>query len=165
MKILHLCDSIGNMNDTILVGILCIIPTALSLFLLVRYRSLQKKIDTICSGVDDTNLINIIREHKKTLEQCQNSTERIDKEFEIIRNDISSFFRKIAIERYQGFSDTGGDQSFSLALLDEHNSGIIITSLQGRDLSKIYAKRIEKGESSHTLTNEEQQVLHQAIQS
>ena len=65
--------------------------------------------------------------------------------------------------RFNPFEDLGGDQSFAIAMLDEHNNGALITSLHGRERTMIYAKPIEKGKSTYNLTKEEAETIQKAI--
>ena len=73
---------------------------------------------------------------------------------------------KIKLVRYNPFEELGGDQSFILCLLDNTNSGVIITSLHNRDSTRIYAKPIINGESDNmALSKEETKALIKAINS
>lgn len=65
--------------------------------------------------------------------------------------------------RFQAFPNIGGDQSFGLALLDGDGNGIVLSSIFGRDESRIYCKPVEKGKSSYTLSKEEQQAIDLAL--
>ncbi len=69
-----------------------------------------------------------------------------------------------AVVRYQAFSNIGGDQSFSLALVDEHGNGALVSSLHGRDETRVYAKPLTQWRSSHSLSAEEQEALGKARQ-
>lgn len=71
--------------------------------------------------------------------------------------------QKISIVRFNPFGDTGGDQSFSLAVLDAHNSGYVISSIHGRQGTRVYAKPIDFSKSKYALSADEQQALSQAI--
>lgn len=70
--------------------------------------------------------------------------------------------QKISIVRFNPFGDTGGDQSFVLAVLDDHNSGYVLTSIHGRGGTRVYVKPIDFGKSKYNLSTEEQQALMQA---
>ena len=59
--------------------------------------------------------------------------------------ETKSHLQKMGFVRFNPFNDTGGDQSFCLAILDGNNNGIVISSLHNRDQTRIYAKRITKG--------------------
>ena len=71
---------------------------------------------------------------------------------------------KFATIRFNPFKDVGGDQSFTIAMLDGKNNGIIITSLYTREGTRVYSKSISGGKSEkYPLTEEEKEVLHSAI--
>lgn len=73
---------------------------------------------------------------------------------------------KINITRFNPFNDLGGDQSFILTILDQNNTGAIITSLHNRDITRIYAKSIKNGEGDNiTLSKEEKSAIVKTIKS
>lgn len=75
----------------------------------------------------------------------------------------SSFaIQKIGVYRFNPFSENGGNFSFTLALLDANDNGVIITSMHGREQNRIYSKNIKRGNSDTQLTEEEEQALHLA---
>lgn len=63
--------------------------------------------------------------------------------------------QKVGVVRYSPFADGGGSYSFSLALLNAHNSGVVITNMYGRQQSRVYTKKITEGKSEMPLTEEE----------
>lgn len=71
--------------------------------------------------------------------------------------------QKITLKRYNPYRDTGGDQSFSIALLDGRGDGVVITSLHSRAGTRVFAKTIKGGkEDKFSLSAEEQQVVMDA---
>ncbi|MFA5742820.1 MAG: DUF4446 family protein [Candidatus Paceibacterota bacterium] len=74
----------------------------------------------------------------------------------------SCFFQKLGLVRFNPFKEMGGDQSFSLAMLDKEDSGFILTSLNSRQGNRIFAKPLDKGVSSYQLSEEEKQAIEQA---
>jgi hypothetical protein len=68
-----------------------------------------------------------------------------------------------AIVRYDAYEDTGGHQSASVALLDSSRSGVVVTSIQGRDYARIYMKELERGKASVALSPEEQEAVERAM--
>lgn len=64
--------------------------------------------------------------------------------------------QKVGILRFNPFGDVGGDQSFSIALLDSKNNGILITSLFSREGTRVYSKKIKEGKSKYFLSKEEE---------
>jgi len=72
--------------------------------------------------------------------------------------------QKVTLVRYNPFDDLGSDQSFSLSILDQTNSGVILTSLHHRNFTRIYAKPIKNGEGdSITLSKEEKSAIVKAV--
>jgi hypothetical protein len=71
---------------------------------------------------------------------------------------------KINITRFNPFENVGGNQSFILTILDQSNSGAIITSLHNRDLTRLYAKQIKNGQGeNNTLSKEEKLAIVNTI--
>lgn len=71
--------------------------------------------------------------------------------------------QKLAFVRYNAFDYLTNDLSYSLALLNDFNDGVIITSIFGREQSSTYIKEIKKGKSSSKLSEHEIQALKKAI--
>ena len=88
--------------------------------------------------------------------------ERISQELEDLKKKHSFSVQKIGIVRYNPFSQVGGDQSFSLAFLDEDNDGVVITSYYTREGNRVYGKSIKGGKSEYSLSEEEKQAIIKA---
>jgi hypothetical protein len=70
--------------------------------------------------------------------------------------------RHVGVVRFDAFEDMGGRLSFSAALLDGNGDGVVITSINGRQDTRCYAKRVINGTSMHNLTDEERQAIRDA---
>ena len=109
---------------------------------------------------------------EEDLENFMYKVDRVEKEnleiMDFCRNldeSLSRCVQKIGIVRYSAFKDTGSDLSFAVCLLDEHNDGVVFNGIYSRDMSNIYAKPVEKGNSSYTLSDEEAEAINKAINS
>lgn len=109
---------------------------------------------------------------EEDLEKFMNKVDQVGKQnSEIISlcknldEDVSECIQKIGIVRYSAFKDTGSDLSFAVALLDEKNNGIVFNGIYSREMSNIYAKPVENGNSTYTLSEEEIQAIEKAIKS
>ncbi len=78
-------------------------------------------------------------------------------------NTIATSIQKIGLIRYNAFKDTGSDLSFALALLNEKNTGVVLNGIYSREMSNIYAKPVDAGTSTYTLSEEEKQAIKKAI--
>jgi len=71
--------------------------------------------------------------------------------------------QKVGVVRFNPFADTGGDQSFAVALLDAEGNGVVLSSLHGRADTRIFAKPVQGGRSKHALSDEEQDAIRKAL--
>ncbi|MCL6516010.1 DUF4446 family protein [Alicyclobacillus sp.] len=93
------------------------------------------------------------------VEALQAELDRLHAELERLQQRIDRKISTARIVRYNAFADTGSDLSFSIALLDDHDDGVVISSIYGREETRTYAKPVTNGTSSYPLTEEEQQVI------
>ena len=70
--------------------------------------------------------------------------------------------QKLGVVRFNPFSEVGSDQSFSVALLNDENDGVVITSLYTRQENRVYGKPIKGGQSEYTLSEEEKKAIEKA---
>jgi Protein of unknown function (DUF4446) len=68
-----------------------------------------------------------------------------------------------ALVRYDAYNELSGQQSSSLALLDSHRSGVVLSSIVHRDQARMYVKQVHEGEAEHELSPEEQEAVDQAL--
>ena len=105
-------------------------------------------------------------EAKDLLQECANMIRNLEYDSQIKEKDISELYellscciQKVAILRYNAFADVGSDLSYSIALLDNDDNGIVLSSLYGRESSTTYAKPIDAGHSGYILTGEEEEAI------
>ena len=68
-----------------------------------------------------------------------------------------------SIHRYDAYHEMSGHQSFSIALLDDHVSGVVITSIHQREGSRLYVREVVEGEGPIELAPEEQEAVRMAM--
>jgi len=76
---------------------------------------------------------------------------------------IDGTVRHVALLRFDAFEDVGGRLSFSCAMLDDHGTGVVITSINGRQETRVYAKPVTERASSYNLSTEEAEAIRQAM--
>ncbi|HJS27204.1 MAG TPA: DUF4446 family protein [Actinomycetota bacterium] len=77
---------------------------------------------------------------------------------------IEGAVRRVGLVRYDAFEDVGGRLSFSCAMLDDHGTGVVMTSINGRADTRVYAKPVTEGQSEYNLSLEEEEAIRQALQ-
>ncbi len=103
-------------------------------------------------------IFNYIKELEENIENISQGLQNV-KEMAILS------LQKVGIVRYNPFEDSGGDQSFSIAILDANNNGFVFTSIYGREGNRVFAKPIRGGKSSYPFSEEEKKAIEQAINS
>ena len=68
-----------------------------------------------------------------------------------------------SLVRYDAYGEMSGRQSSSVALLDEHRSGVVLSSILHRDQARVYVKQIVDGRSELDLSPEEQEAIDTAL--
>jgi hypothetical protein len=107
----------------------------------------------------DAVLSNLVVEMKGSKKDIANLVDRCDR----IEKEERFHIQKICLLRFNPFKDTGGDQSFILALVDSYDTGVIITALYSRTGTRWYTKKVLKGEGiEHKLSDEEKKALKMA---
>ncbi len=105
------------------------------------------------------NLRDVVRSYQGLKEDF----EKLAKELTDFKKQSNFFVQKVGIVRFNPFREIGGDQSFSIALLDGKDSGIVLTSLYSREGSRVYAKPVQEGVSKYQLSEEEKEAIEKAI--
>ncbi|MGD9029924.1 MAG: DUF4446 family protein [Anaerolineae bacterium] len=127
-----------------------------------RLRRLQDRYESIFSDEGDASLASAVERLTTRFLKMDARTERLVVRTEQIDKALAHAVQGIGFVRYSAFEDTGGDQSFSLALVDGEGNGMLISALYGRDATRVYAKPVEGWTSSRSLTREEEQALTKA---
>ena len=137
----------------------------ISIILFSSVKKLEKKYRKMMRGVNNKNLEKALNDNLDNIEKALNRSEEAINECKSISNELKGCVNKVAIMRYKAFEDVGSDLSFSIAILDSYNDGVIITGIYSRHDSTTYAKPIDKGISRYELSEEELHVLNEAINS
>ena len=130
--------------------------TATAIWLYVHYKHLVQ-------GVEKRNLLAVLEKMQRQGALTADQLVQVESRLKNVEEEIIHHVQKVGIIRFNPFAETGGNQSFSLALLDTDNSGIVISSLHSRESTRIYAKPVQDGEKTDfDLSDEERQAIKKA---
>lgn len=141
----------------VVLGIVVIVVLCKTIYLDKKYKKFMKKLG------QSENLEEDLENYIYKVERVEKQNAEILGQINGLDKDLEGCIQKVGIVRYSAFQDTGSDLSFSLALLDEKNNGIVMNGIYSREMSNIYAKPVEAGKSSYTLSEEEQQAIEKAM--
>jgi hypothetical protein len=147
----------------LVLGSLLTAALLLPLVALVRLGRLAQQQKRLLTGVESGDLEKLLGEclsENKTLWAQLDGRRKAE---EALAERLSGTYQKLGMVRYDAVANAGGQQSFSLALLDGGGSGVVLSGLQTRAEMRIYAKPVSVGSSPQTLTDEEKQAIAQAL--
>ena len=112
------------------------------------------------AGTEEKNIFSILEKILADLKLETEKTAQLIRKVKEIEADDVSHVQKVGLIRFNPFAETGGDQSFCLALLDAHDSGLVISSLHSRGSTRIYAKPVKEGkEVGYAFSEEEKKAI------
>jgi hypothetical protein len=150
------------------VAVLALAFVSLLLLVLVfwvwgRTRRLARRIDSLTRGQDDKDLGSVLDAHLDKVFEVSNEVDELTVRTAVAESNLRQSFQRIGLVRFNPFEDTGGNQSFALALLDANGDGLVLSSLHSRGGTRVYAKSVNGGRAETTLSGEESEAVRQAL--
>lgn len=128
----------------------------------VKMNRLKKRFNQFMSkeDIDFEGLLVKYTSKVDALVESDKETRQLVEEMKAISGDC---IQKVGIVRYQAIPNIGADLSYTVALLNKENSGVVFNGIYGRDGCYTYAKPIQNGQSTYNLSDEEAEAIHKAI--
>ncbi len=130
--------------------------------LAVRVRRLSRRLEGLTRGADG-NLEAVLDAHLRSVADVSRTVDELEARAAVLERDLRRTVQRIGLVRFNPFEDTGGNQSFALALLDGNADGVVLSSLHARAGTRVYAKSLASGRSEASLSAEESQALEAAL--
>ena len=124
--------------------------------LIFRQQSFLRK---FTKGTNEKDLYKVLKRIIEKEDLNARESDKLRKELIRLEEEVVGHVQKIGVVRFNPFRETGGDHSFSLAVLDGTNSGFVVTGLHTRERTRLYLKEIIKGVSQTELSKEEEKAL------
>lgn len=144
-------------------GVLILLLLIISIVQGAKLRSVRKKYNAMMAGTGVENLEGLLIELRNQTDELQEGQALHQEQLKSIQGRITGMKSNVAIKRYNAFGERGHDLSFSIAIVDDGQNGVVVTSLHNRENAYVYAKPLEKGESAYALSPEEKEVIAQAL--
>ncbi|HEX5827624.1 MAG TPA: DUF4446 family protein [Candidatus Limnocylindrales bacterium] len=159
-----------NALVTPVLGVVVISLAAVSLVLVVlvialfrRTSRFERRFASLTRGADGKSLEAVIDASLDKVYAVAREVDELAARSAVLEQTQRRAFQRIGLVRFNPFEDTGGNQSFALALLDHHGDGFVISSLHARAGTRVYGKAISRGTSETTLSAEESEALRLAL--
>jgi hypothetical protein len=112
----------------------------------------------------EASLAETLDRHLDRVEAVDQRLGELDAQYRSLEARSRGSLQHLGIVRFNPFPDTGSDQSFAIALLNDRHSGVVISALHARSGTRVFAKPVEAGKASHALSDEEAEALRIAAE-
>lgn len=128
----------------------------------IKLSSLRKQYTRMMNGSKAENMEQLIIEMQNGLNEQKAESITTSAKVETVRKALMKTKSKVVIHRYNAFNEGGSDLSFTIAILDDYQDGVILTGIHSREQMYLYAKPIQNAQSTYTLSPEEQEAINLA---
>lgn len=134
----------------------------LAIVLARRVARMSSRLHGLTRGEEGSDLESVLGAHLEKVYTLGREVERLTARTGALESAGPHAFQRVGLVRFNPFEDTGGNQSFALAMLDADGNGWVLSSLHARSGTRVYAKAIRGGRAEATLSEEENAALMQA---
>ena len=155
-------ESVGM--PTIVIGLLvCIVLLGIiAIYNAIKVNGMDRRYQIMMQGALGEPIEEMMKNRIRDIEDLKIRTADLEQERDRLESLLRTCLQKAGVIRFNAFTETGSDLSFAVALLDDYDNGVVLTSIFGRNDSRVYAKPLIKGESTYSLTNEEKDAIEKA---
>lgn len=145
-------------NTSIMIYILTILVVALFVWVIKNEMRMKK----LMAGKGAKDLEGVMTNLIKDLENLQKSKNKMESDINTMNSRIKKSIQGLSTVRFNPFKDSGGNQSFAIAMINEEGDGVVLSSLYSRERMSVFAKPIQKNVPQYDLTAEEAEALKNA---
>jgi hypothetical protein len=127
-----------------------------------RSRRLEAQLGSLTRGDDGTSLTDVLEAHLDKVYAVARRQDELDARAAALEERARHTLQGISLVRFNNFDDTGGNQSFALALADPEANGVVLSSLHARNQTRVYGKVVARGVAEGALSAEEGEALRDA---
>ncbi len=159
-------DALARDHLTAILGglaVVAVVELLLIAWLARRQTRLGARVKDLTRGHDGVDLATILDRQLDTVEEVRQRVDALAAQTRGIEEQGRRAFQRVGFVRFNPFEDTGGNQSFALALLDANLDGFVLSSLHARAATRVYAKALAGGRCATALSSEESEALRLAM--
>lgn len=130
-----------------------------------RLAELGRRQSAVLGPRERRDIVAFVLELEEQVDNLREAVTILTEEVELYRHDLDAALSNIAVVRFDAFADAGGEQSASIALLDNYSSGIVISIIASRETARLYVKFLDHGLPDRQLAPEEQAAVQRAVPS
>jgi hypothetical protein len=148
---------LNTLLAVLLVGLLLVV-----VLLWRRVNSLSARLSGLTRGEGGRSLEAILEGHVRRVGEVDARVRSLEQRSTALEAQGRKAVQRVGLVRFNPFEDTGSNQSFALALLDEDGDGVVVSSLHTRQATRVYVRPVSGGIAERALSDEETEALAQA---
>jgi uncharacterized protein YlxW (UPF0749 family) len=131
--------------------------------LFVSQAGIRRRLMIVRGKAGEADVIAAVARQVEEVRALRGDIRTLGQQIAALAESLQGAVQLFAVHRYDAFEDMGGKLSFSAALLNAHGDGVVISSINGRQEARSYAKPVAHGRSVYNLSPEEQEAIRQAM--
>jgi hypothetical protein len=128
----------------------------------LRLNRTLRQFRQLSSGIEGQPLDELLQKILDRSETDSKTLARLEADLRALGTEVQTHVQNVGLVRYNAFNDTGGDQSYALALLDDHGDGAIVNGLFHRTECRVYVKPVQEWKSTYSMSDEEAEAIRRA---
>lgn len=144
-------------------SVICLVMLILLIISLCKLKKIRRRVDTLTRGKDAESLEDTIVKLFDRIEFLEDEEKNTHRDLKEVKENLKITYQKMGLVKYDAFREMSGALSYSIALLDKENNGVLISSMYSREGCYTYAKDVVGGQCELNLSEEEEEALKQAI--
>ncbi len=142
-----------------IIGLLIIVLFANCIYMNMQLAGLKRRYESLMFGVEGKNLEEMLLTKLQDLSTAKKDIAVLNEKSADISTKLMKCVQRVGVVRFNAFDDMGSDLSFAIALLDDKNNGVVISSIYGRNEARCYAKPVLNSTSKYSLSDEEKKAI------
>lgn len=129
----------------------------------VKIKNLRAKYNKFMNGLSDASIEDVLEDCIYKINRSVEKNKELEYQLNEVKRNMYYCIQKVGVVRYNAFDNVGSDLSFSIALLNDNDDGLVLSSLYARESSSTYAKPITGGKSKYAMSAEELKAIDIAV--
>jgi len=147
----------------IVVGIIALAALALSIALALRTGRMKRQYRVLSAADGRASFVEVVARKTEEVSELRDDVARLTAELRGTQGELREAIRHIGLVRYDAFGDMGGRMSFSVAMVDDHGNGFVLSTIHARSESRSYVKELRGGMAEVSLSPEESAAVADAV--
>ncbi|MCZ8524085.1 MULTISPECIES: DUF4446 family protein [Paenibacillus] len=129
----------------------------------VKLNKLRKRYTHMMGSMGDLDMEQIVIQLQEHWHGQAARSQVIEQELKSVQHRMTQMKSNVGVYRFNAFAENGSDLSFAIAILDDRQSGVVLSGIHNRDQTYLYAKPLENGVSKYVLTPEEKEAITRSL--